>query len=106
MYDKIKNGTKKQTIRPYETYVYSAIGDRIHCYSTKKVEGIRRRILDELLYLGTVTSVKLTFWYGIKFNEAIAQLDGFESCDEMIRWFTNRYGPDIDDKKFRIIQWK
>jgi len=105
MFDKVRNGEKKQTIRPYENYVHLKRGDKIHCYSTRKVEGVRRRITDELLYVGKVTVVVVALWKDIRGNYVIARRDGFKDSSEMQSWFTSKYGDIPSDRRFRLIRW-
>ena len=104
--DKIRSGEKKQTIRPFENYRHLKIGNKVHCYSTERREGIRRPVLKELLHVGRCTEVLFQVpWRLIRDNEYLARLDGFKDAREMRAWFEARY-PDLHDaKRFRIIRW-
>ena len=107
MFDKVRKGKKKQTIRPFERYKRLKIGDRVHCYSTEKREGVRRPVLKELLYVGTCTEIIAPIMYDdFKWNDRVAKLDSFKDAKDMRRWFETRY-PDIyAGKSFRIIRWE
>lgn len=105
MFDKIRDGSKKQTIRPFHNYQRLEIGNAIHCYSTKKVSYSKRPILDELLYKGKVTEIFVVIWDEIQDNDEIAKLDGFRDSQEMRMWFEQKYGVVPEDKNFRIIRW-
>jgi len=104
--DKVRNGTKKQTIRPINKYRNLSEGKKVHCYSTKKVSYSNRPILDQLLYVGICTKITETTWEKIKSNNEIAKLDGFEDAKDMQQWFTLKYPSLTDDTMLKIIQWK
>jgi hypothetical protein len=105
-HDKIRDGMKTQTIRPIDTYRHIRLGDLIHCYSTKKVEGVRRPVLHELLRKGFCEEIIIARFGDFKDNEDIAVRDGFVNAESMEFWFNAKY-PDItDDMLFRIIRWK
>ena len=84
--EKVRNGTKRQTIRPANTYPKLRVGGKIHCYSIKKVVGARRPVLDELLYVGEVIEIKPVTWQEIKDDEDVAQRDGFTNAQAMRTW--------------------
>jgi len=103
--DKVGSGEKRQTIRPFENYRHLKVGNFVDCYSTKKVSGVRRPVLDKLLYVGVCTEILIRPWGEIKGDEEIAKLDGFDSAEDMETWFTRRYGKIKDERLFRIIRW-
>lgn len=103
--DKVRNGVKKQTIRLADAYSNLKVGMKVHCYSTKKVPGLMRPVLDKLLCVGECTEIILTKWGSIKDNDEIAMLDGFSSAREIQEWFEKHY--DIEDETaLKIIRWK
>lgn len=104
--EKVRSGKKKQTIRPAETYRHLKVGDKIQCYSTKKVPGSWRPIVDELLYEGVVTEIQVDTWGEIRDKFDVAWLDGFDDEEEMKQWFEKKYGKIPEDRNFRIIRWK
>ena len=106
MFDKVRKGLKKQTIRPAEMYHHLKVGDKVHCYSTKKVKGVSRPVTDELLYEGVCTDVSVFFWWQIKNDSGLAKLDGFTGSKEMREWFTKKYGEIPNSKQFRVIGWR
>jgi len=101
--DKVRAGTKKQTIRPWAYYKHLKVGNAIHCYSTKKVPGVRRKMLDELLYTGTVTEIVRALWDELQTHE-IAIRDGFDSLGHMCLWFDEHYSLS-PQTVFRRIRW-
>lgn len=103
--EKVRSGEKKQTIRPAEFYKHLEEGDKIHCYSTKKVQGVSRPVTDELLYEGRIISIEIRSWADIA-TDTIAIMDGFENLEKMQGWFRRKYLDLAPDKKFRIIHWK
>ena len=105
LFDEIRWGKKRQTIRPAHMYKHLKPGDKVHCYSTKKVEGVRRPITDKLLFEGICAEVQIKKWGTIKRNEKIAQADGFFTAAEMEEWFNYKYPNLKDSAKFRIIKW-
>lgn len=105
MFNKIRRGEKKQTIRPIGSYTHLKKGDKIHCYSTRKRPEIRRPITDELLYTGICSHIGIFRWGTIKNIEKVAKSDGFKNSEEMRSWFKKTYGKIPDDRLFRIIQW-
>jgi len=107
----IREGIKRQTIRPKlggkEPYPNIRAGGKIHCYSVKKIKGVRRPILNELLYKGKVTQIIYIYWENIKDDDDIAIMDGFPNAEEMRRWFRERYGNKLkDDTIMKIIRWE
>ena len=102
--EKVKNGEKKQTIRPCQNYRRLKVADAVHCYSTERRAGTRP-VTKELLYRGICIQNKETTWGAIKNNEDIAWLDGFLSAKEMRQWFEKQYPRLHDTSCFRIIQW-
>ena len=105
MFDRVRKGRKKQTIRPVDAYKQLKVGDKVHCYSTKKVKGVRRPVLDELLYVGVCSEILKVAWKTIKDDKAVARMDGFKDSDEMKRWFAKKYRDLTDDKLFKVIRW-
>lgn len=103
--DKVREGSKKQTIRLAGTYSNLKVGMKVHCYSTKKVPGMRRPVLDKLLHVGTCTEITLTSWASIKNNDETARLDGFSSSVEMREWFEQHYNIE-DETSLKVIRWK
>lgn len=103
--DKVEKGTKKQTIRLENAYLTLKVRSKIHCYSTKRKEGVRRPILDKLLYKGVVTEIILVPWRILKDSPTIAILDGFGSLEEFRTFFERKYKPS-DDTIFKIIRWE
>jgi hypothetical protein len=105
-FDKVRSGEKRQTIRPASSYKHLRVGGRIHAYSTKRVEGVRRPVLDELLYEGVCKEILVRPWKEIKNDELLAVRDGFDSARAMRIWFIERYGGEpSDDSMWRIIRW-
>lgn len=103
--DKVREGSKKQTIRLAGAYRNLKVGMKVHCYSTKKVPSVRRPVVDELLHVGTCTKIIPTIWGFIKNNDKIARLDGFAAAEKMREWFEQHY--DIQDETaLKIIRWK
>lgn len=105
LFDKIRNGLKKQTIRPAWTYEHLKVSDWVHCYSTKKVEGVHRPVVDELLYKGVCVEILRKRWEEIKEDERVAELDGFKDAKEMREWFQTKYPKLSDLMVFKIIRW-
>lgn len=107
MFDKVRSGEKKQTIRPIENYKHLKPGDKVHCYSTEKRKGVSRPVTKELLYVGICVEISEIMWDHFKWSDRIAGLDGFKDAVEMRRWFEERYGQDLYPRKqFRIIRWE
>jgi len=109
--DLIRNGTKRQTLRPFmggrEPYPNVRVGGRIHCYSVKKVPGVRRPVTGELLYVGKVTQIFYAYWGDVKYDDDIAIADGFPNAEEMRRWFEERYGDRLrDHTEMKVIRWE
>ena len=105
LFDKVRRREKRQTIRPFENYRRLKVGDKVHCYSTKKVSYSKRPILDELLHVGICTEILVKPWGEIKNDDEVARLDGFRDAEDMKKWFKGRYGDVPDDRLFRIIRW-
>jgi hypothetical protein len=105
MYDKIRSGEKRQTIRPAEQYRHLHIGDKVHCYSTKRKKGVRRPVTNELLCRGFCVEIIVKTWKRIKNDEKTAKLDGFANAEEMREWFQKKYQRLPDHKLLRIIKW-
>lgn len=105
MFNEIRNGHKKQTIRLARQYKHLKEGAYVHCYSTKKREGIRRPVTDVLLYRGYCISNHVASWGRIKNRIDIAKRDGFFTVDEMREWFETKYPYLTDNTNMRIIRW-
>lgn len=103
--EKVKKGTKKQTIREENAYRNLEIGKNIQCYSTKKKEGVRRPVLDKLLYESVITDIRIISWRVLRNSPVIAALDGFEGLEKFRKFFRDNYDPS-DDTLFKIIRWK
>jgi len=105
--DKVRSGEKKQTIRPFEDYRHLKVGNKVHCYSTEKREGVKRPVLKELLYVGVCTEIIAPILYkDFMLDDQIAKLDGFKDAEDMRQWFLKQY-PDLNLYKiFRIIRWR
>jgi hypothetical protein len=104
-FQKIQQGIKKQTIRQVNAYANLRVGNKVHCYSTKKVPH-RRPALDKKLYEGTCTEIDLVTWGKIENDDKIARLDGFNNSREMRKCFTEMYPNIKNSTPLKIIKWK
>lgn len=100
MKDQVRNGEKKQTIRPLRSdhWLKQEEGDRLVGYWKQRSEA--EKLFDsefsEDPYVTTPAD-----W-----TEELAQLDGFDTLEDMLDWFKSKYGEKYRNKKFVVIRWK
>lgn len=127
--DKIKNGEKTQTIRPYSDHRYEQLKKVLNkkghlqlYWKQRDKDGflISYATLKELYrfyfrkdYIPQTDDYEYFTIVGlgadgrpfIDSDEELARRDGFNSFEEMVKWFRSRYG-ELDGREFIIIRWE
>lgn len=105
--DKVKNGTKRQTIRKLRKHPIK-IDDILYLYTglrTKNCEKIGQNICNNVEYIEILHD---GFWIlsdkilNDKELELLAEKDGFKDFDEMCKWFSKNHDLPF---KGQVIQW-
>jgi len=96
--EKIKKGTKKQTIRPVGKRKIEP-GDTLYLYWHQRQKDC------ELLKVTKCISVYRMCYQDFCRQESIAKKDGFRNAQEMRDWFEKTHRPFPCDK-FQIIRWE
>ncbi|OLS23268.1 MAG: hypothetical protein HeimC3_26090 [Candidatus Heimdallarchaeota archaeon LC_3] len=120
--DKIRNGTKKQTIRKWNSDRVKQMRDKkiLQLYTgmrTKECKLLEEVELEEILQLLIKPNDQWLFdleiYYYLKHKWVtlspedeleLIKLDGFENRDSFFNWFNKRYNLKTD--LFAVIRWK
>lgn len=113
-YQKILNGSKRQTIRPLRKKPIE-VGDKLYlywhlrrkdCEKLKEVycnEEFLLQFDDGFMIIGTDTS-KINIALTNRQKNNLARKDGFKNMDEMLDWFYGKYD-DVEERIFQVIRW-
>lgn len=101
--DKILDGTKTQTIRPYTKQRYKALQkcDTLQLYWRQRTKDC------ELLRVARKESVFLIeFSNLLDWSEELARRDGFGDFAEMLAWFFKKYGAEnVMSETWIVTRW-
>jgi len=128
--EKILNGEKTQTIRPYSQHRWNQLQSTGKLHLWWKVRSKEREFLKEVtlkqifplrLYApkdvwnfyseGTEIGQMFKWLRGVwemvdeKEEWEIVQRDGFESINQFYQWFKEMYGKSINNMIFMVIRW-
>ena len=99
-WEQVKDGRKRQTIRPYRNFIYR-VG--------MKVRGIKHRFKprsrDNVLFESRLTFAEPRYWHEVAFDEETARLDGFKNSGELREWFHKRYGDIPSKSRWWVLRW-
>jgi hypothetical protein len=103
--EKILDGTKSQTIRPYNEFQWKRF-----C-NAKKYQLYWHNPRNGGKLIKEVEPSEKPFIFSFWKEEPtdfieIAMRDGFETQLQMHAWFYHKYGEDMFTKKFMILRWK
>ena len=113
---KIKTGKKRQTIRPYSSKRFKQFvrNRNIQLYwkmRTKHCEKLGDAILAAIYNVRLTKDGIMAFvdgkWIALN-SDLIAQYDGFENYQEMLKWFCDKYHVSVEElanMPFMLIRW-
>lgn len=101
--DAVASGKKHQTLRALrKDGRLPNVGDTVKCYTGMRSKGCRLLRVGEVAYVATVSfafNIKMLLINGQHTSTStctsFAKADGFNSFDEMLRWFHDQYGGDV-----------
>jgi len=117
--EKIENGTKIQTIRPYNERQYKRFcnAKKYQLYWHNPRNG--GTLIREVEPIKHIPIFMFDQVFGtVSFNDDLKNLnylpthsqlainDGFEFFSDLKRWFYEKYGQEMFEKKFMVLRWR